>query len=82
MKMGKTKAPTSVKKAKDITNLLTDDTRLRQERKSRANMRDRMLGSGSGFGGGGEDEDENSRRRENNKNGKRAKGRAVVMMRN
>jgi epsin len=31
-------------KAKDITNLLQDDARLRQERKSRATMRDRMTG--------------------------------------
>lgn len=31
-------------KAKDITNLLQDDARLRQERKSRASMRDRMVG--------------------------------------
>ena len=31
-------------KAKDITNLLTDQERLRQERRTRAHMRDRMLG--------------------------------------
>jgi len=31
-------------KAKDITNLLMDPTHLRQERRSRANIRDRMLG--------------------------------------
>ncbi|KAF8261442.1 hypothetical protein EI94DRAFT_1746041 [Lactarius quietus] len=31
-------------KAKDITNLLTDEARLPQDRLSRANMRDRMLG--------------------------------------
>ncbi|KAI0257083.1 hypothetical protein BJV78DRAFT_1115633 [Lactifluus subvellereus] len=31
-------------KAKDITNLLMDETRLRQERRSRTNMRDRMPG--------------------------------------
>jgi len=32
-------------KAKDITNLLQDDERLRAERKSRGAMRDRMLGN-------------------------------------
>lgn len=32
-------------KAKDITNLLQDDERLRSERKSRGAMRDRMLGN-------------------------------------
>jgi epsin len=32
-------------KAKDITNLLQDDDRLRSERKSRGAMRDRMLGN-------------------------------------
>ena len=29
-------------KAKDITNLLQDESRLREERRSRASMRDRM----------------------------------------
>lgn len=32
-------------KAKDITNLLQDEDRLRAERRSRGAMRDRMLGS-------------------------------------
>ncbi|WWD02611.1 hypothetical protein V865_000651 [Kwoniella europaea PYCC6329] len=32
-------------KAKDITNLLQDDARLREERRSRGAMRDRMLGN-------------------------------------
>lgn len=32
-------------KAKDITNLLMDEDRLRSERRSRGAMRDRMLGS-------------------------------------
>lgn len=41
-------------KAKDITNLLQDDERLRRERRSRGAMRDRMLGTiaDSGLGGG------------------------------
>jgi len=32
-------------KAKDITNLLQDEDRLRSERRSRGDMRDRMLGN-------------------------------------
>lgn len=32
-------------KAKDITNLLQDDARLREQRKTRASMRDRMVGT-------------------------------------
>jgi epsin len=43
-------------KAKDITNLLQDDTRLRQERKSRAYMHDR-LANGTG---GADDHGRNS----------------------
>lgn len=51
-------------KAKDITNLLADEERLRAERRSRGAMRDRMLGNiadsglrgegdyGTGEGGG------------------------------
>ncbi|KAG6916629.1 hypothetical protein DXG01_006125 [Tephrocybe rancida] len=42
-------------KAKDITNLLMDESRLREERRARASMRDRMIRGG---GGGGEDEDD------------------------
>jgi epsin len=34
-------------KAKDITNLLVDEARLREERRSRASMRDRMVGGPS-----------------------------------
>ena len=41
---GKDQGANVRQKAKDITNLLTDEARLRQERRSRANMRDRMLG--------------------------------------
>lgn len=52
-------------KAKDITNLLQDEERLRAERRARGAMRDRMLGNiadsglrgegdyGNGGGGGG-----------------------------
>ncbi|KAI0052177.1 ENTH-domain-containing protein [Auriscalpium vulgare] len=43
---GKDQGANVRQKAKDITNLLADDSRLRQERRSRANMRDRMLGEG------------------------------------
>jgi epsin len=41
---GKDQGANVRQKAKDITNLLQDDARLRQERRSRAHMRDRMLG--------------------------------------
>ncbi|KAG6861344.1 hypothetical protein C0995_001323 [Termitomyces sp. Mi166 len=50
-------------KAKDITNLLMDENRLREERRARASMRERMI---RGANGGGEDEefpDENRHRR-------------------
>ena len=60
---GKDQGANVRQKAKDISNLLTDDSRLRQERRSRAHMRDRMVG---GSGGNPEDEgieDENVRRR-------------------
>ncbi|KAI0247523.1 hypothetical protein BJV78DRAFT_908543 [Lactifluus subvellereus] len=50
---GKDQGANVRQKAKDITNLLMDETRLRQERRSRANMRDRMLGQA------GDDDDNN-----------------------
>ncbi|KAI6015326.1 hypothetical protein F5J12DRAFT_904568 [Pisolithus orientalis] len=53
-------------KAKDITNLLSDAGRLREERRSRANMRDRMLRGTEtpGYAPGYDDEgDENPVRR-------------------
>lgn len=59
---GKDQGANVRQKAKDISNLLTDEARLRQERRSRANMRDRMIGQR----GEGEDElleNENHRRR-------------------
>lgn len=39
---GKDQGANVRQKAKDITNLLSDDTRLREERRARAHMRDRM----------------------------------------
>lgn len=48
-------------KAKDITNLLMDESRLREERKTRAHMRDRML---RGTSSEDNDENENIRRRQ------------------
>ncbi|KAB5591191.1 Epsin amino-terminal domain containing protein [Ceratobasidium theobromae] len=62
---GKDQGANVRQKAKDITNLLTDDTRLREERRSRASMRDRMVRGGVGeFGPDGPDEDaENENRR-------------------
>lgn len=50
-------------KAKDITNLLTDESRLREERKNRASMRDRMVRANGRDHGPG-DEDENTSRRQ------------------
>ncbi|KAI0317924.1 hypothetical protein OF83DRAFT_1057723 [Amylostereum chailletii] len=45
---GKDQGANVRQKAKDITNLLQDDSRLRHERRSRAHMRDRMLGEDNG----------------------------------
>lgn len=60
---GKDQGANVRQKAKDISNLLTDEARLRQERRSRAHMRDRMIRGG----GAGEDdeapENENDHRR-------------------
>lgn len=51
---GKDQGANVRQKAKDISNLLSDESRLRQERRSRAHMRDRMAGGQSGsFGEGG-----------------------------
>ncbi|KAI0667463.1 hypothetical protein C8Q78DRAFT_1196450 [Trametes maxima] len=57
---GKDQGANVRQKAKDITNLLQDEARLRHERRDRAMMRDRMV---RGRGEGGEDEDENQQRR-------------------
>ncbi|KAK0521634.1 hypothetical protein OC835_006830 [Tilletia horrida] len=54
---GKDQGANVRQKAKDITNLLQDEGRLREERRSRANMRDRM------GGGSGQAEEEEARRR-------------------
>ncbi|VDB91941.1 unnamed protein product [Peniophora sp. CBMAI 1063] len=59
---GKDQGANVRQKAKDITNLLQDDARLRQERRSRAHMRDRMLGS-NGEEEGGEERPRPSPRR-------------------
>jgi len=52
-------------KAKDITNLLQDDSRLREERRSRGNMQERMSGrapeNSDDFGENGEDENAHRR---------------------
>jgi epsin len=55
---GKDQGANVRQKAKDITNLLQDESRLRQERRSRANMRDRMT-----HGGGTTTDDENVERK-------------------
>ncbi|KAF7971863.1 hypothetical protein HWV62_19812 [Athelia sp. TMB] len=45
---GKDQGANVRQKAKDITNLLSDEGRLREERRSRAHMRDRMIRGGPG----------------------------------
>jgi len=60
---GKDQGANVRQKAKDITNLLMDEDRLREERRSRASMRDRMVRGVSGDFQR-ETEDENSRRRD------------------
>lgn len=63
---GKDQGANVRQKAKDITNLLTDEARLRQERRSRASMRDRMLSTPGEADGDGEEfpgENENATRR-------------------
>ncbi|KAL1942254.1 hypothetical protein VTO73DRAFT_6318 [Trametes versicolor] len=57
---GKDQGANVRQKAKDITNLLQDESRLRHERRDRAMMRDRMV---RGRGEGGEDDSENAQRR-------------------
>ncbi|KAE8270099.1 hypothetical protein A4X09_0g2258 [Tilletia walkeri] len=56
--LGKDQGANVRQKAKDITNLLQDEGRLREERRSRASMRDRM-----GQGSGQADDEERERRR-------------------
>ena len=58
---GKDQGANVRQKAKDITNLLSDETRLREERRSRAHMRDRMTSRSPVDNGNLEDE--NIRRR-------------------
>ncbi|GLB42807.1 putative epsin N-terminal homology (ENTH) domain containing protein [Lyophyllum shimeji] len=65
---GKDQGANVRQKAKDITNLLMDESRLREERRARASMRDRMIRGAKGHGD--EDEgDENQRRRQQAPNG-------------
>lgn len=65
---GKDQGANVRQKAKDITNLLQDESRLREQRRSRAHMRDRMVRGGPG-GEEEEDlgEDENALRRSRRK---------------
>lgn len=59
---GKDQGANVRQKAKDITNLLQDESRLRQERHARAHMRDRMV-RGRGLDGEDLGDDENTQRR-------------------
>lgn len=73
---GKDQGANVRQKAKDISNLLTDESRLRQERRSRASMRDRMAGSSNGLGDDADPgENENVRRRSRSLPPRRATGR-------
>ncbi|KAF8168921.1 epsin domain-containing protein [Pholiota molesta] len=63
---GKDQGANVRQKAKDITNLLQDESRLREERRTRASMRDRMI---RGVGGDEEPIDENISRRKLDPNG-------------
>ncbi|KIO25109.1 hypothetical protein M407DRAFT_15295 [Tulasnella calospora MUT 4182] len=62
---GKDQGANVRQKAKDITNLLMDESRLREQRRSRAHMRDRMLGEGP-VGTGDDFENKNVRRSNEN----------------
>jgi epsin len=58
---GKDQGANVRQKAKDIANLLLDEARLRQERRSRASMRDRMANGSTTIDR--DEEDENAARR-------------------
>ncbi|KAI0264912.1 hypothetical protein BC834DRAFT_970475 [Gloeopeniophorella convolvens] len=70
---GKDQGANVRQKAKDITNLLTDPARLREERRSRASMRDRMLGAPGEEG----DDDASPPQREDENSARRARGAGV-----
>jgi epsin len=71
---GKDQGANVRQKAKDVTNLLQDPSRLREERKSRAHMRDRMNGGRGSEEGWNPDDLDNprnsrpSRRKDTSKN--------------
>ncbi|KAL0577183.1 hypothetical protein V5O48_004822 [Marasmius crinis-equi] len=62
---GKDQGANVRQKAKDITNLLQDEARLRQERRARAHMRDRMMkGAAAGADDSYNEMEEDDRRRQ------------------
>ncbi|KAH9475031.1 Epsin-1 [Psilocybe cubensis] len=67
---GKDQGANVRQKAKDITNLLQDENRLREERRTRASMRDRMIRGANGMEND-EPMDENASRRTGGLAGKR-----------
>ncbi|KDN45452.1 ENTH-domain-containing protein [Tilletiaria anomala UBC 951] len=69
---GKDQGANVRQKAKDITNLLQDEARLREERRSRAHMRERMTG-GSNDGLPEDGDAEGRRRRQQDTNRRRAR---------
>ncbi|KAF9530729.1 hypothetical protein CPB83DRAFT_874950 [Crepidotus variabilis] len=68
---GKDQGANVRQKAKDITNLLMDEGRLREERRSRASMRDRMIRGTNGAEDDEEDENNHRRNGSNSLAGKR-----------
>lgn len=72
---GKDQGANVRQKAKDITNLLQDESRLREERLSRAHMRDRMIGAPQGEPDGFGDDDNVIRRSRSVPPGGRPRGR-------
>ena len=69
---GKDQGANVRQKAKDITNLLQDEARLREERRSRATMRDRLSDNGPSQPAGNFEDDEGRRRRQAEENRRRA----------
>lgn len=72
---GKDQGANVRQKAKDITNLLQDEARLREERRSRAHMRDRLSEGPSMPSNGLDFEDEEGRRRRRADENRRNAGR-------
>jgi epsin len=71
---GKDQGANVRQKAKDITNLLQDEARLREERRSRAHMRDRLSDGPAGPSNNNDFEDEEGKRRRQEAENRRRAG--------